>query len=313
MDLPDHAIEAHGVVKTYAAKGPSPAKTALKGIDLLVPRGSIFGLLGPNGAGKSTFINICSGMVKKTAGTMKIWGRDIDERARDARAAIGVVPQELAADVFFTPRESLETQAGYYGVPKVARNTDALLAALGLSDKANAYVRQLSGGMKRRLMVAKAMVHSPPVLILDEPTAGVDVDLRRQLWEYVVGLNKQGVTIVLTTHYLEEAQELCDQIAIINQGEVVACEPTSSLLRRLDTRNVVVTPDQPVLAAPDLLGFETRLRGKDGAFAVTYRTGQSSVEQVLAAVRASGVHIKDIATEDPNLEDVFLSLTRTGA
>jgi len=313
MDLPDHAIEAHGVVKTYAAKGPSPAKTALKGIDLLVPRGSIFGLLGPNGAGKSTFINICSGMVKKTAGTMKIWGRDIDERSRDARAAIGVVPQELAADVFFTPRESLETQAGYYGVPKVARNTDALLAALGLSDKANAYVRQLSGGMKRRLMVAKAMVHSPPVLILDEPTAGVDVDLRRQLWEYVVGLNKQGVTIVLTTHYLEEAQELCDQIAIINQGEVVACEPTSSLLRRLDTRNVVVTPDQPVLAAPDLLGFETRLRGKDGAFAVTYRTGQSSVEQVLAAVRASGVHIKDIATEDPNLEDVFLSLTRTGA
>ena len=313
MDLPDYAIEAHGLVKTYAAKGHSPAKTALKGIDLLVPRGSIFGLLGPNGAGKSTFINICSGMVKKTAGTMKIWGRDIDERARDARAAIGVVPQELAADVFFTPREALEVQAGFYGVPKKERRTDELLAALGLTDKANAYVRQLSGGMKRRLMVAKAMVHSPPVLILDEPTAGVDVDLRRQLWEYVVGLNKQGVTIVLTTHYLEEAQELCDQIAIINQGEVVACEPTSSLLRRLDTRNVVVTPDQPVLAAPDLPGFETRLRGKDGAFAVTYRTGQSSVEQVLAAVRASGVHIKDIATEDPNLEDVFLSLTRTRA
>src|SRR5690606_24942629 len=200
-------------------------------------------------------------------------------------------------------------QAGLYGVPRSERRTDALLAALGLTDKANAYVRQLSGGMKRRLMVAKAMVHHPPVLILDEPTAGVDVELRRQLWNYVVGLNReQGVTIVLTTHYLEEAQELCDRIAIINRGEVVACEPTETLLRRLDTRNVVVTPDEPVSIAPDLAGFETKLRG-GGAFQVTYRTGQSSVEQVLAAVRATGLHIKDIATEDPDLEDVFLSLT----
>jgi ABC-2 type transport system ATP-binding protein len=308
MDLPDYAIEAHGVTKIYAAKGAAPAKTALNKLDLKVPRGSIFGLLGPNGAGKSTFINIIAGLVRKTEGTVSVWGRDIDERPRDARAAIGVVPQELAADVFFTPRESLETQAGYYGVPKSERHTDELLAALGLSDKANAYVRQLSGGMKRRLMVAKAMVHSPPVLILDEPTAGVDVDLRRQLWAYVSELNRQGVTIVLTTHYLEEAQELCDQIAIVNHGSVVACEPTSSLLRRLDTRNVVVTPDAPVTAAPVLAGFETKLRAA-GAFSVTYKTGQSSVEQVLAAVRGAGVHIKDIATEDPDLEDVFLSLT----
>ena len=309
MDLPDYAIEAKGIVKVYPGKGAAPAKTALNGVDLKVPRGSIFGLLGPNGAGKSTFINICAGMVKKTQGTMSIWGRDIDQRPRDARAAIGVVPQELAADVFFTPREALETQAGYYGVPKSERHTDELLKALGLSDKANAYVRQLSGGMKRRLMVAKAMVHSPPVLILDEPTAGVDVDLRRQLWEYVEGLNAQGVTIVLTTHYLEEAQQLCDQIAIVNHGEVVACEPTSALLGRLDTRNVVVTPDHAVIAAPDLPGFKTRLRG-NGALEVSYRTGQSSVEQVLAAVRGSGIHIKDIATEDPDLEDVFLSLTK---
>jgi ABC-2 type transport system ATP-binding protein len=308
MDLPDYAIEAHGVTKIYAAKGAAPAKTALNGLDLKVPRGSIFGLLGPNGAGKSTFINIIAGLVRKTEGTVSVWGRDIDERPRDARAAIGVVPQELAADVFFTPRESLETQAGYYGVPKHERHTDELLAALGLSDKANAYVRQLSGGMKRRLMVAKAMVHSPPVLILDEPTAGVDVDLRRQLWAYVSELNAKGVTIVLTTHYLEEAQELCDQIAIVNHGSVVACEPTASLLRRLDTRNVVVTPDMPVTAAPLLAGFETKLRAA-GAFSVTYKTGQSSVEQVLAAVRGAGVHIKDIATEDPDLEDVFLSLT----
>ena len=308
MDLPDYAIEASNVTKVYPAKGAAPAKTALNGLDLKVPRGSIFGLLGPNGAGKSTFINILAGLTKKTQGKVSIWDRDIDERPRDARAAIGVVPQELAADVFFTPRESLETQAGYYGVPKSERHTDALLAALGLTDKANAYVRQLSGGMKRRLMVAKAMVHSPPVLILDEPTAGVDVDLRRQLWAYVSELNRQGVTIVLTTHYLEEAQELCDQIAIVNHGQVVASEPTSSLLRRLDTRNVVVTPETPVTAAPDLIGFETKLRPA-GAFSVTYKTGQSSVEQVLAAVRGAGIHIKDIATEDPDLEDVFLSLT----
>ncbi|MDO8297345.1 MAG: ABC transporter ATP-binding protein [Caulobacter sp.] len=308
MDLPDYAIEATGLVKTYAATKTTPEKLALNGIDLKIPRGSIFGLLGPNGAGKSTFINILAGLTRKTSGTVKIWDRDIDTRPRDARAAIGVVPQELAADVFFTPRESLEVQAGMYGVPRKERRTDELLAALGLSDKANAYVRQLSGGMKRRLMVAKAMVHHPPVLILDEPTAGVDVELRRQLWNYVVGLNRQGVTIVLTTHYLEEAQELCDQIAIVNRGEVVACEPTSTLLRRLDTRNVVVTPEEPVATAPDLTGFETKLRS-GGSFAVTYKTGQSSVEQVLAAVRASGLHIKDIATEDPDLEDVFLALT----
>ncbi|MDO9224213.1 MAG: ABC transporter ATP-binding protein [Caulobacter sp.] len=308
MDLPDYAIEATGLVKTYAATKTTPEKTALNGIDLKIPRGSIFGLLGPNGAGKSTFITILAGLTKKTSGTVKIWDRDIDLRPRDARAAIGVVPQELAADVFFTPRESLETQGGMYGVPKKERRTDELLAALGLTDKADAYVRQLSGGMKRRLMVAKAMVHNPPVLILDEPTAGVDVELRRQLWNYVVGLNRLGVTIVLTTHYLEEAQELCDQIAIVNRGEVVACEPTSTLLQRLDTRNVVVTPEEPVATAPDLTGFETKLRS-GGSFSVTYKTGQSSVEQVLAAVRASGLHIKDIATEDPDLEDVFLALT----
>jgi len=308
MDLPEFAIEAKGLVKIYPATKTTPEMRALKGIDLAIPRGSIFGLLGPNGAGKSTFINILAGLTKKTSGTVKIWDRDIDERPRDARAAIGVVPQEIAADPFFTPREALEVQAGMYGVPKAERRTDELLTALGLADKSKAYVRQLSGGMKRRLMVAKAMVHNPPVLILDEPTAGVDVELRRQLWNYVLELNRRGVTIVLTTHYLEEAEELCDQIAIINRGQVVACEPTTTLLRRMDTRNVVVTPEEPVAAAPKLAGFETRLRA-EGAFAVTYRTGESSVEQVLAAIRASGLHIKDITTEDPDLEDVFVSLT----
>ncbi len=308
MDLPEFAIEARGLSKTFPATKTMGPMTALKGIDLSVPRGSIFGLLGPNGAGKSTFINILSGLTRKSAGTVSIWGRDIDERSRDARAAIGVVPQEIAADVFFTPRESLEVQAGLYGVPKRERHTDELLAVLGLSDKADAYVRQLSGGMKRRLMVAKAMVHNPPVLILDEPTAGVDVELRRQLWAYVVALNRKGVTVVLTTHYLEEAEELCDTIAIVNRGMVVACEPTSQLLRRLDSRTVVVTPGAPLTDIPDLAPFEARLRA-NGDLAVAFKTAGAGVEQVIAAVRAAGVQIKDLRTEDPDLEDVFVSLT----
>ena len=309
--LPVNAIEVRGLEKTYAGTKKAPPKTALRGVDLVIPRGSMFGLLGPNGAGKSTLINILAGVVNKTGGTAAIWGRDIDQRPRDARAALGVVPQEIVADVFFSPREALEVQAGFYGVPADERRSDELLAALGLSDKAHAYVRALSGGMKRRLMVAKALVHNPPILILDEPTAGVDVELRRQLWDYVRRINAEGVTILLTTHYLEEAQELCDTIAIMNRGEVVACEPTPQLLRRLDTRNVVVTPDGDH-TTPVLEGFEVTGR-PNGAFAVTYRKGKSSVEQVLAAVRAAGVTIADITTEDPDLEDVFLALTYNDA
>ena len=309
MTLPDYAIEIEGLRKTYAGTRSMPPKEALKGIDLKVRRGSIFGLLGPNGAGKSTTINILAGVTTKTAGSVRIWGRDIDKQPRDARAAIGVVPQELAVDVFFTPREALEVQAGYYGVPKAERRTDALLAAMGLTDKAKAYVRALSGGMKRRLMVAKAMVHAPPVLILDEPTAGVDVELRRQLWEYVVGLNQQGVTIVLTTHYLEEAEELCDTIAIVNHGQVVACEPTGALLRTLDTRTAVITPDKALAAPPALGALEARLTG-DGLLAIDFKAGQSGgIEQVLNAVRAAGVGIKDLSIREPDLEDVFLALT----
>ena len=308
MTLPDYAIEIEGLRKTYAGTRSMPPKEALKGIDLKVKRGSIFGLLGPNGAGKSTFINILAGVTLKSSGTVRIWDRDIDKQPRDARAAIGVVPQELAVDVFFTPREALEVQAGFYGVPKKERRTDALLAAMGLSDKANAYVRALSGGMKRRVMVAKAMVHSPPVLILDEPTAGVDVELRRQLWEYVVGLNRQGVTIVLTTHYLEEAEQLCDTIAIVNHGEVVACEPTGALLRTLDTRTAVITPDKPLPAPPALGALEARLAA-DGRLTIDFKAGDGGVEQVLNAVRAAGIGIKDLSIREPDLEDVFLALT----
>src|ERR1700744_881191 len=271
MTLPEWAIEIEGLRKTYAGSKKQPPKEALKGIELKIKRGSIFGLLGPNGAGKSTFINILAGLCQKTSGTAAIWGVDIDEHPRAARAAIGVVPQELAVDVFFTPREALEVQAGFYGVPKKERRTDALLAAMNLTDKANAYVRALSGGMKRRVMVAKAMVHAPPVLILDEPTAGVDVELRRQLWEYVLGLNQKGVTIVLTTHYLEEAEELCDTIAIVNHGQVVACEPTGALLRTLDTRTAVITPDKALPAPPALSGaLEARLTG-EGLLAIDFK------------------------------------------
>ena len=309
MTLPDYAIEIEGLRKTYAGTRNMPPKEALKGIDLKIKRGSIFGLLGPNGAGKSTTINILAGVTNKTSGHVKIWGRDIDKSPRDARAAIGVVPQELAVDVFFTPREALEVQAGFYGVPKKERRTDELLAVMGLTDKANAYVRALSGGMKRRVMVAKAMVHSPPVLILDEPTAGVDVELRRQLWEYVVGLNEQGVTIVLTTHYLEEAEELCDTIAIVNHGQVVACEPTSSLLKTLDTRTAVITPDKPLKAPPALGGaLEARLAG-DGRLMIDFKTSEAGIEAVLNAVRAAGIGLKDLSIREPDLEDVFLALT----
>lgn len=311
-ELPEYAVEAEGLFKTYPARKGAPAKEALRGVDLKIRRGSIFGLLGPNGAGKSTFINILAGVTRKSAGSVRVWGRDIDAAPRDARAAIGVVPQELAVDVFFTPREALETQAGYYGVPRGERRTDALLAALGLTDKASAYVRQLSGGMKRRLMVAKAMVHNPPVLILDEPTAGVDVELRRQLWSYVTELNRQGVTIVLTTHYLEEAEELCDTIAIVDHGRVTACEPTAQLLKRIDTRTVLITPAEPLAEAPDLSPFDARLR-PDGRLAVNFRGGEAGVEAVLSAVRQAGVAIRDLTTVEPDLEDVFLSLTYRAA
>ncbi|MFQ5467513.1 MAG: ABC transporter ATP-binding protein, partial [Kiloniellaceae bacterium] len=212
--LPGLAVDLIGLDKRYAASGRAPGKHALIDVDLQIPRGALFGLLGPNGAGKSTLINILAGLVNKSAGAARIWGFDIERQARQARAAIGVVPQELNIDPFFKPRELLELQAGLYGVPPAERRSDELLRILGLADKADAYARTLSGGMRRRLMVAKAMVHNPPVLVLDEPTAGVDIELRQQLWEHVRALNRAGTTVLLTTHYLEEAEELCDRIAI---------------------------------------------------------------------------------------------------
>ncbi|MEL6568647.1 MAG: ABC transporter ATP-binding protein [Pseudomonadota bacterium] len=306
---PEFAIETVGLEKTYAASGKMPEKRALKGIDLKIRRGSIFGLLGPNGAGKSTFINILAGLVTKSAGTARIWGLDIDEHPRQSRAAIGVVNQEITMDPFFTPLEMLELMAGFYGVPKAERRSEAILEAVGLADKKDAYVRQLSGGMKRRLMVAKALVHAPPVLILDEPTAGVDVELRRSLWVYVRELHKAGTTIILTTHYLEEAEELCDEIAIIHHGDVICSEPTPNLLARLDQKTLTITPRERLASVPPALeALDARLR-PDGALAINFRTGETGIGRLLEQVRAAGVGIEDLATEEPDLEDVFVALT----
>ena len=303
------AIEAKALRKVYKASGSQPAKEALRGIDLEVPRGSIFALLGPNGAGKSTFINILAGLVIKTSGCASIWGFDIDVNPRQARASIGVVPQELNIDPFFTPAEVMEMQAGLYGVPKRERRTMEILKAMGLDDKADAYARTLSGGMRRRLLVAKAMVHNPPVLILDEPTAGVDIELRRQLWDYVKGLHERGTTIVLTTHYLEEAEALCDTIAIIDKGEVVACEPKEQLLARISEKQLIVRPATPATVLPAALeNMKAEIR-PDGAIEVQYNPAETSAMSILGALNAGGMEIVDISTEESDLEDVFLQLT----
>ncbi len=304
-----NAIEARDLRKVYKASGTQPAKEALKRIDLAIPRGSIFALLGPNGAGKSTFINILAGLVVKTSGSASIWGFDIDVNPRQARASIGVVPQELNIDPFFTPAEVMEMQAGLYGVPKRERRTMEILKAMGLDDKADAYARTLSGGMRRRLLVAKAMVHNPPVLILDEPTAGVDIELRRQLWDYVKGLHARGTTIVLTTHYLEEAEALCDTIAIIDKGQVVACEPKETLLARISEKRLIVRPATPATQLPAALaGMKAEVRA-DGAISVQYNPAETSVMAILGQLSAEGMEIVDISTEESDLEDVFMQLT----
>ena len=302
MDEPAIRIEA--LCRTYAG-----GKRALDGVSFDVPRGQIFGLLGPNGAGKSTLINILAGLVVKSSGKVSIWGFDIDEHPRNAKRSIGVVPQEIIFDPFFTPKETLEIQAGLYGIPPSDRKSDELLAAMHLSDKANAYSRTLSGGMKRRLLVAKAMVHSPPILVLDEPTAGVDVELRRQLWDYVRNLHAQGVTIVLTTHYLEEAEELCDRIAIINHGRVIANEPTRELVAKAQEKAVVVTFDRDIARVPTNPCFENIALIDERTLEITYRKDKVNAGQVLASLTSEGLSIVDVSTRDPDLEDVFLSLT----
>lgn len=303
--MTEPAIAIDQLSKIYAG-----GKQALDSVSFDVPRGQIFGLLGPNGAGKSTLINILAGLVNKTGGHARIWGFDIDQQPRNAKGSIGIVNQEITFDPFFTPVETLEIQAGLYGVPKDKRRSMELLRAMHLEDKARAYSRTLSGGMKRRLMVAKAMVHSPPVLVLDEPTAGVDIELRQQLWEYVRGLNDRGVTVVLTTHYLEEAEQLCDRIAIINHGKLIANEPTRALVGMAQEKVVAVTVDRDVATAPDHGSFQNVVVKGERVLEITYRKDQVNAGQVLAAVQADGFGIVDVSTKEADLEDVFLNLTR---
>ncbi|MDO5614197.1 MAG: ABC transporter ATP-binding protein [Paracoccus sp. (in: a-proteobacteria)] len=307
--LAGNAIEITGLSKTYAGSGKAPPKQALSGLDLTIRAGSIFGLLGPNGAGKSTTINILAGLVNKTAGKVVIWGFDQDVNPRQSRAAIGVMPQELNMDPFFTPRASLDVQAGLYGVPRNERWTDELLELVGLTDQAESYARNLSGGMKRRLLLAKALVHRPQILVLDEPTAGVDITLRDMLWANVRRLNEQGMTIILTTHYLQEAQEMCDEIAIIDKGRLLIRDSTESLLHRTDGKALVIDTGGPVALPPLPQGASAEWRG-DGRLAISYPPSRVRADQVLDALRGAGVPVIDVASEQPDLEDVFVELTR---
>lgn len=303
------AVSIRNLSKTYKGRGKSGPKQALKNINLDIPRGSIFGLLGPNGAGKSTLINILAGLVMKTAGTVKIWDIDIDQDSRNAKAAIGVVPQEINYDPFFSPRQLLELQAGLYGVPKAERQTMKVLRRVGLEDKANAYTRSLSGGMRRRLMVAKAMVHNPPVLVLDEPSAGVDVELRKQLWENVKALSRAGTTVLLTTHYLEEAEELCDTIAIINHGEIIACQEKETLLAHIDSKEIRFRLDREIGAVPETLAALGAVKEGRRTLLFRYAPKDQAAGPLIEAVQNADYGIADIATKESDLEDVFLSLT----
>ena len=315
MDHPNApAIEVSSLRKIYSSV-EGPPKEALKSLNLTVPRGAIFGLLGPNGAGKSTLINILAALVVKTSGSARILGWDIELHMRRARESIGVVPQELNLDSFFSPREVMDLQAGLYGVPKRQRQTMEILEALGLEDKADIYSRSLSGGMRRRLLVAKALVHSPPVVVLDEPTAGVDVELRQSLWEYMKMLNDAGTTILLTTHYLEEAQEMCDEIAIINHGEIVAQDSTSALLARLDRKEARITVDRDLKALPDGLsgpGVDAAIEnGRE--ILVRFPPSQVQMGGLLDAVKTAGLQITDLSTRDTDLEEIFVALTTNAA
>lgn len=308
-----NAVDIKNLTKKYAGTKKSPPKLALDAIDLAIPQGSMFALLGPNGAGKSTTINIMAGLVNKTSGAVTLNGYDIDTHTRSAKRSIGIVPQEVTFDPFFSPRKMLELQAGYYGVPSSKRRTMEILDMVGLADKADAYARSLSGGMKRRLMVAKAMVHNPDILVLDEPTAGVDIELRQQLWANVKELNRQGKTILLTTHYLEEAEQLCDRIAIINNGKVVINEDKETILSRIEGKEVVFRMDREIDALPESLKpYTAKIVGKR-RISICYNPHETQLGQIIEALQKSSYAIVDIQTGQSDLEDVFLQLTRASA
>jgi ABC-2 type transport system ATP-binding protein len=302
-------LSVKNLEKIYSSKQTGDTH-ALNDLNLDVKEGEIFGLLGPNGAGKTTFINILAGTVIKTSGHVKVWGFDLDKNPRQVRASVGIVPQEVNLDPFFSPRNLLELQAGLYGVKKKDRITDEILRLVSLENQANSYARSLSGGMKRRLLVAKALVHQPPLVFLDEPTAGVDVELRKNLWENVKLLNKQGVTIILTTHYLEEAEEMCDRIGILNKGSLVALDSTENLLNRIQTKKVKFKTNKKVIINEDQMDSLKILYNNENEICVSYEKSRLNIGDLIKFIKKENIEIEDISTDDGDLEDVFLRLTK---
>ena len=305
----ENVLSVKNLNKIYL-KNTSKSVHALKNLNLEVKEGEIFGLLGPNGAGKSTFINILAGTTIKTSGNVDVWGFNLDKNPRQVRASIGIVPQEVNVDPFFSPRKLLELQAGLYGIKKKDRITDTILKLVSLENQANSYTRRLSGGMKRRLLVAKALVHQPPIIILDEPTAGVDVELRSNLWKNVKSLNKQGVTIILTTHYLLEAEEMCDRIGILNKGNLVALDSTKNLLKRIQTKIVTFVINGKVNIENQSLKSLNVIDNQPGQLIVSYEKSLLNIEELINYINKQNIKISDISTDDGNLEDVFVRLTK---
>ena len=304
------ALAVENLTKVYSSPKTKKHNKALNDLSFEVRQGEVFGLLGPNGAGKTTFLSILGGTVIKTSGKVNVWGFDLDQNPRQVRASVGIVPQEVNLDAFFSPKKLLELQAGLYGISKENRITDLILKMVSLQDKANAYSRSLSGGMKRRLLIAKAMVHQPPILILDEPTAGVDVELRNNLWENVKALNKEGVTIILTTHYLIEAQEMCDRIAIINKGNLVALDTTEKLLERIKTKKINFKVKNIELNK-NLMMKDINFKIKsENSILVTYEKKSLDFGEIINYLNENNIKIEDISTEDGDLEDVFVQLTK---
>jgi len=304
-----NAIEVKALTKFYKVKNQNEVN-ALKNVNLSIPQGSLFGLLGPNGAGKSTFINILAGLVIKTSGNVNVWGFDIDAQSRQVRASIGIVPQELNLDPFFTPEELLNLHAGLYGIPKKERKVKEILELLALKDQAKAYSRALSGGMRRRLLIAKAMIHNPPIIILDEPTAGVDVELRYQLWENVKTLNKNGITIILTTHYIHEAEELCDHIAILNKGTLVASDKKDKLLKQINEKELLIkTKNQKMNLDINLEGIDCE-QTSENLIRIHYNPENINLDKILEIIKSKGIVIEDLNTKSSDLEDVFLKITK---
>ncbi len=304
------ALTVENLTKVYSNTKTKKHNKALNELSFEVRQGEIFGLLGPNGAGKTTFLSILGGTVIKTSGKVNVWGFDLDQNPRQVRASVGIVPQEVNLDAFFSPKKLLELQAGLYGISKENRITELILKMVSLQDKANAYSRSLSGGMKRRLLIAKAMVHQPPILILDEPTAGVDVELRNNLWENVKALNKEGVTIILTTHYLIEAQEMCDRIAIINKGNLVALDTTKKLLERIKTKKINFKVKNIELNKNLMMKDINFKINSESSILVTYEKNSLDFGEIINYLNENNIKIEDISTEDGDLEDVFVQLTK---